>query len=372
MTRHNVKPHSEEWFKLRHQDLTATETSAFYDPKAHKTQLQLYYEKRASTPPPAIQPHDPNYIRVEAGKYLEPFVGRIFQEKYGHELHNFDGYARHDVERMGASPDLYHAGLQGTDRIYEVRGSDGLTHPITMADGPGIVEVKTSSYLQYGDTYTDGEPPLKYIVQLMHQMACTGYKWGMIITLVDLGEIDVAVYRADPRAIRDLERRVRKFWWHVDHDKEPEASDREQDAKLIKELYPNLDHEPTDMSDDSVLFDICSKYVDANIERKKHEREVDDCKNRAAQIIKAHAHVVCGPFRLKRSKLQRPEMLAWTDLDTNQKVRMRVEDLEEDSDHFQIACDMIEKGQKTKKVGSLKYEYMAEVDTVTATIKETM
>ena len=103
-----IEPHSPEWYKLHHENLTASEVAAFYDVNFYKTPISLYYEKRLDEPQGATAPHHPSYIRLEAGKYLEGFIKGILEIVYEIKTHDYEGMAMHPrVERFGASPDYW-------------------------------------------------------------------------------------------------------------------------------------------------------------------------------------------------------------------------------------------------------------------------
>lgn len=367
----NLRPNTDEWYQARHRDLTATDMAAFYDPKATKTPLQLFYEKQKASPPAPYGIHDSIYIRLEAGKYLEPFVARIYKEKFEYELKPFDGYVRHErVMRMGCTPDYVHPALAPGRTIAEVYGNPNLLQPINEEDGEGMAEIKTMNGMQYTTQHADGEPPLYHLVQLQHQLACTGLRWGMVITLVDLYDVKIHAYRADPSAIADIERTARKFWGDVAANREPVARGGAEEARLIKELYPSMVEEPADMTSNEKLFDLCNDYYAAYADMKAGEEKAERYKNRVVQIIKNHKEVTCGPFLIRRHISERHETISVEELDTGHKERVRIEELEDSDPLFQIAMEMQEEGRKSRKVNNVRYSYDAGGQVINCTIRE--
>jgi len=263
----DVQANTKEWMEHRHRDITASDVAVFFDPKAFKTELGLYYEKRAEHPPEQAKFGDNNFIRMEAGKFLEPFIARMFFEKTGVELSNFKGYARsEEVDRYGATPDNEHPELIEGTILDEVRGN--VVDPITSEDGPGIAELKVANTMAWNANYTDSEPPVKYLCQLQQQLDVTGYEWGMIITLIDCNDIDIAVYRRDDVACAAIRQRVGEFWNKVDNNIEPDPSDRDSDATLMRSLYEEYTEEQVDMSGNDKLLKAGLGYITAHVREK--------------------------------------------------------------------------------------------------------
>lgn len=363
MTIIQVESNTEEWHKLRHEDLTASELPAWYDPTAFKTKLALYYEKRSKNPPKPYSKNDGHYIRLEAGKYLESFVARMFGEYYGIELSPFEGYARHDsVEHFAATPDYVHPAVPLGQILDEVRGHEHLQYPITNEDGPGLVEIKTDLFNPSSD-----EPPIKHLVQLQAQLACTGYKWGMILTLTDLSILDVAVYRVDPVAIADIIKNVREFWHWVDNDIQPPLS--KSDASILRDMYSDIVGEEVDMTDNIVLLDSCQAWADANEKYKAYDNIVQMQKTLILDQIKEHSNVVCGAFKISRSKFMRSEKVT-KENKKGQLVKYRLNDPEIPEDMLTAAEVMKERGVKSKKVGDVVYSYDSGIDTTSLKIRE--
>lgn len=370
----NVEPHSPEWRALRHEDLTASEIGAFFDPRAYKSEFQLWHEKKMEEPPKEISPEDDSFIRAEHGKFIEPFIARMFHIKHGVELENFKGYVRHDsIERFACSPDYQHPVLteeEAKNDIYHmVRNADG--KPITPEDGPGMVELKAVNLLSFHDNYTDGEPPIRFIAQLQGQLECTGYKWGMVVSLVDNSFIDVAVYRRDERVIEIMRKSVVNFWDSQEKNIEPEPTGKASDEMLLRTLYPKLYKEaPVDMSDSERLFEVCGDFSEKRQQRLALEKEEDKLKNIISSIVGANAITTCHAFKVTKAIRDNAAKFSAEDNETGYKEIMPVDSLAKNDPYLEIALDMEERGNKTRTREGKKYEYKAASQTFSLNVKE--
>jgi len=364
-----VEPDSQEWLDLRHRDLTASDVAVFFDPKSFKTELGLYYEKRAEHPPQQVKYGDDNYVRMQAGKFLEPFIAAVFEEETGIKIEPFNGYVRSDeVDRYACTPDYYYPTLADGTILDIVRGNH--TAPITADDGPGLAELKIANTMSWNNNYTDNEPPLKYLVQLQEQLDVVKYNWGMIVTLVDCDAIDIAVYRRDPEACAAIRQRVKEFWHKVDNGIEPDISDRVQDSQLMKQIYPDLQEEIVDLSDNMDLFNACEAYGEAHLEYKGADSHKVQNSNIVAQIVKNNAMTHCGIYQIKRSVSEVKELFKIEILETGEITTYLFKNMDENNPNYEVAMDMKEKGNKTRTVRPFKYHYVAGGEKLSITIKE--
>jgi len=277
-----------KWLALRHKYLNASEVGAFYDPKAYKSELELYYEK--------IQPAPPEQefsIRMEAGKFKEPFIAFCYQQIHEISLSEYQGYIVHDNEIMACTPDYIHP---ATDQLV---CNDG--ERITIEDGEGLVEMKCANPYSFKHNYCQGEPALKYIVQLQHQMACTGHKWGMILTLVDDGELDISIYKRDTRFINIHEKKCLAFMDRIKNRVEPAPKSKDEELRILHQLYPTNYEQAEDLSSDDSLSDLLYKYTAHRLEKKVANTELCLARNLIKQRIQGIRDVTCNQFRIKQT-----------------------------------------------------------------------
>lgn len=358
-----VKANTEEWYKLRHECVTASDIGTFFDPNAFKTELSLYYEKLSPIPPSPRLADDPLYVRLEAGKALEPFIARMAHEKTGLIIQSDEAFYRHnDVDRYGATPD-YIVRIPEGEVIDEMHGRDEeLMAPLTAFDGPGVLEIKSDIFSPLND-----EPPIKYLSQLQSQIDCMEFNWGVICTLVDLSYLNVCFYRKDPKAVEMIHKRVNAFWRKVDNRIQPDPSHKSEDLQIIRNLYPDIIEEEFDFSNNQQLFDACETYVDAYRGKKSHEKIVDTQKAMIAQLVQDAGRAKCGPFKIRRTAVTRKETLALHFADGS-SAKYHYDSLK--GELKEMADTMKRRGNKTKKKDGIKYEYEAGGTTISINITE--
>jgi len=81
--------------------------------------------------------------RVRAGQYLEPAIAAWAADELGVEAHPFKDYYEDSVTRTGASFDWVIPSMDGED-------------------GPGILEVKNTDYLQFKGSFKEGYSDRKW------------------------------------------------------------------------------------------------------------------------------------------------------------------------------------------------------------------
>ena len=280
---------NKEWLEARHKYLNASEVGCFYDPKAYKTELELYAAKKQNS----IECNQEFNIQTESGKFLEPFIAKCYEISEGYESEVFEGYVVHPNNIMGATPDYIHPIADGKP-IYTNGGAK-----ITKDDGLGLIELKTANSFSFKDKYVDGEPSLCYIVQLQHQLACTGYKWGRIVTLVDNAKLDIATYKRDDAFLYMHERRCQKFWNDVKNNIEPEATNSKKDTEVLKQLYPADYEEKGDFSDNEKLLDLIIKWQECKTDKSIISKKYTKLGNDIRQIIKNYRISFCNQFQIK-------------------------------------------------------------------------
>lgn len=103
---------------------------------------------------------------------------------------------------------------------------------------PGLVEIKTDLY-----GWGDGEIPIAYYTQVMHQFAVTGFKWGSVVMFNRTNcELVYRDLEPDPEFIRQMTLRESVFWHqHVLPGIPPSVEDEdatEATRLALLRLYP--------------------------------------------------------------------------------------------------------------------------------------
>lgn len=220
----------------------------------------LYNEKAG-----LVMPEDFSSERVDAGRFIEPALAEWSKKKWGWPIRKVRRYLSHEtVDGWGASLD------------YEIHG-DGET---------GVpVEFKNIDWLVFQREWVcDGEeiiaPPLKYSLQLQHQMGGTGADHGWIVVCVGGNELKRGrIARHEPTQARIAEA-VSAFWAGVRSETAPIAvADYGAVAKAFAEGDKAL---ALDLTEDESFPDLCSRYVRRKADLDAIEKDVERLKGQIA------------------------------------------------------------------------------------------
>ena len=103
------------------------------------------------------------------------------------------------------------------------------------------VELKNIGSHAAGE-WEDGEPPpLKYAVQVQHQLLVTGARMGFLAGLIADERLVVKQVERDEAFIAALIQTLAEFWQHVTAREMPPADDSEATARALAAIYPRDD-----------------------------------------------------------------------------------------------------------------------------------
>lgn len=205
-----LKPNSrEEWLKERKRGIGGSDAGAVLGVNKYKSNLEVYQEKTGIKEPDDIS----DKPAVMYGKQAEEHIRAMFTldyPQYSVDYHEFWMYV-HDAY------DFMYATLDG-----ELTDTDG---------NRGILEIKTT-YIQNQKQWDDWNDriPDSYYVQVLHQLACTGWDFAVLrayIRYVKDGELRATVrdYFIDAKDVRhEIQHVVAKecqFWERVVNLSEP-------------------------------------------------------------------------------------------------------------------------------------------------------
>ena len=259
----------------RSQFIGSSDVAALFDVHPFMSRWELWQTKKGNLPPPQLD----DVERVQWGNRLEDAIANGLADQHGWK-----------VERHGVS--MAHP---------TVRGMQAKPDYQIIEKGPrgdGILEVKNVDWLQH-KRWDNDEPPLGYILQAQHQLACTGLKWARIGYLIGGNESGFNEYEARPAIIGAIEQRVTDFWESIRLNKPPPI-DFAQDAALVAKIYSEVDEgSKADMTDNERLLDLCRQYQDWSDEAKAADTTAKALKAEILSIVETHELVTCGQFRLK-------------------------------------------------------------------------
>ena len=196
------------WHELRSQHIGASDVAALFDMSPFTTLWQLWMEKSGNLPPEDLSDNK----SVQAGTFLESGIANWAAHRWDMKIEKVvDYYTADDCPGMGASLDF-------------------------QTDGGHPVEIKWSAHgdgWEYeGDTITCA--PDNYVLQVLHQMACTDAEYGWLIALIRNEPRRMKVPRSE-EIISKIKSHVAKFWDSVRAGEEPPV-DFEKDGEAVVRL----------------------------------------------------------------------------------------------------------------------------------------
>ena len=196
------------WHELRSQHIGASDVAALFDMSPFTTLWQLWMEKSGNLPPEDLSDNK----SVQAGTFLESGIANWAAHRWDMKIEKVvDYYTADDCPGMGASLDF-------------------------QTDGGHPVEIKWSAHgdgWEYeGDTITCA--PDNYVLQVLHQMACTDAEYGWLIALIRNEPRRMKVPRSG-EIISKIKSHVAKFWDSVRAGEEPPV-DFDKDGEAVVRL----------------------------------------------------------------------------------------------------------------------------------------
>jgi len=192
-----------EWLALRKTGIGASDMGAVCGLNQYRTPLEVYLEK---TDQLTVEQNDAMLL----GQLIEPVIATFYTHKTGTRVRKSSFSYRMDGHSFM---------LCNIDRLI---GRDGL------------LECKRASVFtkdRWGETGTD-EVPEEYLVQVQHELACTGRKWCDLAVLFSDNEFRVYRLSRDEELIKLIIDKGRRFWDCVTTMTPPDPS-TEKDVLLL-------------------------------------------------------------------------------------------------------------------------------------------
>lgn len=192
-------PSREAWLKTRTFGIGSSDAAAVLGISRYKSAFQLYQEKMGLEPPSRTEVE-----LLRWGNILEEPIAQRYREETQRTVRNprpDDG--SFTVQRSLTMPFM----VSSVDRY--------TTNTERPDDGEGVLEIKNAHFF-VGKTWIDTqEPPLEFQVQLQHQLAVTGARWGSIAGLIGGSKFLWADVPRDDEFIELLIRAEAEFWQRV-------------------------------------------------------------------------------------------------------------------------------------------------------------
>lgn len=240
----NVTPGTDEWHQLRATNIGGSEIASLV-PNAggFHTPYQLWADKSGIAPLPPVDPAvldgafdaEP-YIIQKAGKHYDMRTKQNVSEYYTHPV----------IPGMGCTPDGF---IWCSER------------------GRGVIQVKTMDAFQW---VKQKDIPLKYQLQLQHEIACTDLSWGVLAMQVNTREFVYQQYDRHDAAISALEKLVTRFWESVETGNPPPVTG--DDINTINQVFAGATISDADLSGDNEVPKLINDFTSARAARLEAEK----------------------------------------------------------------------------------------------------
>lgn len=278
MSHTEVVHDSPEWHALRGRHVGGSEIAALFDlptgdrPAYMLTRYSLWHIKAGNAPPPHV-----SNPRTKWGLRIEQAIAEAVAEDQGWKIHKGGYVSDPTTHGLGCTLDF-------------------IISPIEDEDGPGALETKNVDWMVHRRSWVDGEPPLHILLQLQHQLAATGYSWGCVAGLIGGNDLRLYRYKARPRLIADIRRRVTEFWRSIDEGREPEVDGSDSASAVLRALYATVADDAVDFSENNEWPEAVSEFIAAGERRKAANIEYDEAKNRVVALLEGHKRGYGGGY----------------------------------------------------------------------------
>lgn len=305
----DVLEHTAAWHAIRLKNIGGSDCPALFgeeeqpDPDAEEAKagfsdslFSLHYIKSGIVAPRVIEVE-----RVDAGIFFEPTIASFSAARRGWKISK-GRYATDDTTPgMGASLDyvIDDAGADAAGVAVDGNVLRGISGPLV---GKGVLQIKNVDGIQFARKWTDGEPPLYIVLQVQHELACSGYKWGVLAAWVGGNSLRLYFYEPRPQIIAQIRQRVTEFWDRVAKKQPPAPDGSDASSYVLRELYPVLrdnEHTPIDLTGDNEVPVICAELKDVTKERLRLEKVEDECKAKLKAKMGTAQYAKCGSWTIK-------------------------------------------------------------------------
>jgi len=134
-----------------------------------------------------------------------------------------------------------------------------------------------------------GKAPLKYTIQMQHQLAVTGWKHGYVVALCGFQVIPVKVQRHEG-LIESIVYECQDFWEMVQTGREPEIDDSEVTHATLNKLYRSQPRDAKHL--DAEQSQLLSEYLRLEAEVVQNESDFERVRNQLTRLAEGSEWLV--------------------------------------------------------------------------------
>ena len=195
-------------------------------------------------------------------------------------------------EKMGASIDRV---IEISEVPIQIEDTNG---DLVTFMGTGIMEIKT-------DFYHQGKIKPEWLIQVHHQMICSGLTWGLVACLDQKGGINFYPVDKNDALCTVIVEKISEFWSLIESGGDYPAFSEKDKPELvdIEEKLVNSNHD---------FEQLCSDYTTASSEARKWSKTKDEVKSAIQDVL--------DTLRLTHAKFQNFEIISETKLKEKKKM----------------------------------------------------
>ena len=182
------------------------------------------------------------------------------------------------------------------DTLYHKKYPFLACHLDRKVEGEGaILECKTANAFKYREWEDD--IPTEYIVQVYHELACSGYKKAYIACLIGNAKFVVKEIFRDEKVINDMIKKEVSFWNDFVIPKILPGQIMAADDDVLYKLFPiTSDEEVVELTDQANM--ICESIDSLQADAKVIKRQIEEQKNELKVMLGEHAVGSTGRYKV--------------------------------------------------------------------------
>jgi putative phage-type endonuclease len=247
----------DEWLEFRKNGIGGSDAAACCGLDKWKSPIALYLEKIGTIE------NDVDSEAAYFGNVLEDVVAKEFEKRTGKRVRRMNQILQHPE---------YPFMLANIDR--KVVGEDA------------VLECKTTNEYNKKE-WTDDEVPEKYVVQVQHYLAVTGYSKAYFAVLIGGQKFKWYEMPRDEELIKDITEMEKEFWKCVETRTPPEIDGTESSKKVLDIIFPPDDTKPEKKElegDTGMLLDDYEDIKEQISQLEEQKQEIENkLKNRLGE-----------------------------------------------------------------------------------------
>lgn len=250
------------WHDLRAGVIGSSDIACLFGVSMYKTAFTLWHEKAGTFK----QIFDNS--RMKFGRALESAIGNLFEDETGKKVVKSNHF--YQLGKLGATPDF-------------------------ITENGEIVEVKNIDEASFYKNWTNGEPPVQYMLQLQHQMLCCNAESGYVVALVGGNRLEIYPFKARQDVFDAMISKANDFFASIQRNEAPKIESG-NDLAVIKSLYYDYGN-VVDLSDDDSISEKILRVEEIKAQIKSLQAEEDLLK---AELLNESlgASIICKGYKL--------------------------------------------------------------------------